>query len=126
MTDETFAGEPLDPHALHDELARLRTDIERLTREMDEARQERDAFQRWWKDGIAHVQLCNAHAEKAEDETLVAERKVEKLRKALSRAIEGWEDGASYKTGYLREKHGDDEGIRDAKATLADTETKDV
>lgn len=44
------------------------------------------------------------------------------LREALKEAIEGWEDGAAYKGEYLREKHGDAEGIAKARAVLAETE----
>ena len=35
MSKETFAGEPLDPHAAADEIVRLRGEVERLTLERD-------------------------------------------------------------------------------------------
>lgn len=38
---------------------------------------------------------------------------------ALKDAIDGWEDGAAYKGDYLRGKHGDDQGVAEARATHA-------
>ena len=40
------------------------------------------------------------------------------LVKALEEAIDGWEEGSHYKGDYLREKHGDAEGIAEARAVL--------
>ena len=46
------------------------------------------------------------------------DRYIAELEAALREAIEGWEDGANYKGEYLRKKHGDAEGITQAKAVL--------
>lgn len=45
--------------------------------------------------------------------------RIAELEAALSDAIEGWQEGAAYKGDYLREKHGDAEGIAKARAILA-------
>lgn len=45
-------------------------------------------------------------------------KRVVDLQDALSEAIEGWEEGASYKGEYLAQKHRDAEGIAKARAAL--------
>lgn len=43
---------------------------------------------------------------------------VAKLETVLRDAIDGWEDCSHYKSDYLREKHGDAEGIAAARLVL--------
>lgn len=47
-----------------------------------------------------------------------AAMRIEKLEATLREAIDCWEEGANYKGDYLREKHGDAEGIAQARAVL--------
>jgi hypothetical protein len=44
--------------------------------------------------------------------------RIAELEAALSEAIDCWEDSANYKGDYLKEKHGDAEGIALARAIL--------
>ena len=61
----------------------------------------------------------NAEAYTRMVEILAAkDARIAELEAALSEAIYGWEDGAAYKGDYLREKHGDAEGITAARAVL--------
>lgn len=66
-------------------------------------------------DGTAAVL---AEIERLQSALTTAQGRVKMLEDELSEAIEGWADGANYKGEYLKAKHGDEEGIAQARAVL--------
>lgn len=108
-----MSDDHLDGHAymlqMANEISRLRADNERLTRERDEARAGS-------KDSLLHFEALKADYE-------AAERKVERLRKALRSLLDVFERCETGFPPYLGIRF----AVRDnANAALAETETKNV
>ena len=67
-----------------------------------------------WGEKPTAIAAWNRRAPDAADKALIAD-----LAAELEEALDGWEEGAQYKGEYLRDKHGDAEGIAKGRAVLA-------
>lgn len=125
MSDDTFAGEPLDPYALKGE-------IKRLTRERDAQKETAEYLLKLEQEWIDYNNQLAEDWKKEHARAEAAERKVEKLREALSiltnSVSRNW---GAFERG-LREEIGNTnyrctaEKLDAARAALAETETKNV
>jgi len=61
MSEETFAGEPLDPYALKDEITRLRAENAKLWEVLNDVTKELDQFVNIFK-GYQGMKMSNAQA----------------------------------------------------------------
>ena len=82
MSKETFAGEPLDPHAAADAIERLRGEVERLTQHNADLVRANQHSMDWFNDALARAEAAERERDEAREFAKEgwANLEIEKLR----------------------------------------------